>query len=225
MALDSSCPSSRVSGQSYFTNEIYRAHRQSQEQSSGIVTLDEDDPVSIDELLKYLYTLSDHFNVSVIKPHDGTHWNGEVKDIESLPGEIKHRADVLAVADRFCVSDLDGLASEKMQHRLPAFKNRLAMMAHQNPADTLRFVSALSDTLYSGDKIPALQYYQSFFAQIFTSKFHIATDVLDIKGLIQSHPKLGCDLLQERDKTIESQQQTIKSIYAEMPKSQRKLFD
>jgi hypothetical protein len=160
--------------------------------------------VAIDELLKYLCTLSDHINVSVIKPHDGTHWNGEVKDIESLPDEIKYPAGVLAVADGFCVSDLDRLAGEKTQHRLSTFKNRFAMMAHQNPADTPRFVSALSDALYSGDEIPALQYYQNFFAQIFTSKFHIATEVLDIESLIQSHPKLGWDLLQERNKTIES---------------------
>jgi hypothetical protein len=112
MALDSSCPSPRISSLSHSTTDVHRANFQSQEQSSGIFTLDGDEPAAIDELLKYLYTLSDHINVPVIKPCDGSHWNSKVKDVESFPDDIKYLARVLAVADEFCVSDLATLANE-----------------------------------------------------------------------------------------------------------------
>jgi hypothetical protein len=99
------------------------------------------------------------------------------------------------------------------------------IIAYKEPEATLRLVSTLSDGFYSGDEIPASQHHQIFFAEILTSKFHTATEVLDIEAVILSQPKLGWDLLQGRNKTIESQQEKICSMYEKLPKSKRKVFD
>jgi hypothetical protein len=105
-------------------------------------------------------------------------------------------AVVLAVADRFCVSDLDNLAGEKDTTPIVNIQESVCDDGTPKPGRYTEVRICLVRCLYSGDEIPALQFYQKFFAQIFTSKFHIASEVLDMKGLIQSRLKLGWDLLQ-----------------------------
>ena len=45
---------------------LHCPHFRSREQSRGVIVLVEDDPEGIDEMLMYLYTLSDHINVPLL---------------------------------------------------------------------------------------------------------------------------------------------------------------
>ena len=214
---------------------------QMQKQPPEPIEFHGDDPDAIEEMLKYLYTLSDHLKVlNLDNPHDSpdpyppndTPGMSEVKLLEEMAYELKHLANVLTVAGKYCVSDLVTLAGQKIKERLSRLRYRIKFGGggfDDTQVSTLLF--AWSEALYPEDEILELQEYQKSFAVIIVDNCSIATGFVDIKELISSYPKLGWDLLNctdevvtERDKRIGCLQGKIDSMRKELPKSKRKYF-
>jgi len=195
------------------------------------IELDADDPEAIDELLKYLYTLSDHIKV---RPLTRGRWEiyllpDEVKYLEELPKEVKHLTGILVVANKYLVSDLVMLVDSKIKQRLLWFQDRAARIEKKEAAN---LVSQLTEALYPREEIPTLQKHQSLFVVTITRQYSMASSGSQMKDLIQNHPKLGSDLverldalLQEKDETIQDQGRQIQNMRAELPKSKRKRFE
>jgi hypothetical protein len=137
-----------------------------QEESSGVIVMDEDEPQAIDELLTYLYSLSDR--IGVLSLHDTMfHPNGPgslilriartdeelsecCQELEKLANDVKYLPDVLVTADKYQVSDLATLAGQKIEERLSVFRNRAAELINM----PMRLISAFSEALYFEHEIP-----------------------------------------------------------------------
>lgn len=214
------------------------AHDPSQEQSEGIIVLDDDDLEAIDELLKYLYKFSDHLNTSCVyrkllqcydplfDDDDWGYTDEEVPELllehlEELSNEVKHFADVLIVADKYCVRDLATLASEKIKARLSMFRG-WAPTLDSLPA--AKSTCAFSEALHFEEEIPPLQKYQDLFLETITSKIDIGTAIFYVE-LIRTHPKLVRELLQHSTKAVKSEKERSQSIIAKLPKAKRKIYE
>ncbi len=200
-----------------------------------------DDPAAIEEMLKYLYTLSDHLNVldlhNIYESVDQYLENdeqvtSELKLLEEMAHEVKHLANVLTVAGKYCVPDLVKLAGQKMEERLSRLNYRIVGrdgVFNNTEVSTLLF--AWSEALYPEDEVLELREYQKSFAMTIVNNCGIATGVFDVKELISSYPKLGWDLLSCADELVTESAKTIRSLHGKidrmwvvLPKSKRKWF-
>ncbi|KAF7506591.1 hypothetical protein GJ744_011628 [Endocarpon pusillum] len=209
-----------------------------QEESSGIIVMDEDEPQAINELLTYLYTLSDQINlpsgrdrkIGFIDVYDEVYSDSlipELNDrpqqlIQSLTNNVKYLSDVLVTADKYQVSDLATLAGQKIAARLVvlqcwagAWKDGWKEKDGWKDLDK-RLTSAFSEALYLEHEMPPLQRYQNTFFQTVISKFDIDTIFSDVE-FIQAHPRLTREVLLDRNKAL-------KSMVEDVPKSKRKKY-
>jgi hypothetical protein len=201
------------------------AHDLLQEQSKGVIELEDDEPDAIDELLKYLYTLSDLIKV----PNRSDYYFVEEELLEDLPDglqvlskEFKHLADILVVADKYCVRDLATLAGEKISTRLSILQS----LAHCNfSLEAAELVWIFPDALYFEQDIQPLQEYQDALLKIIVEEVNICMAIarVDVK-LTRTQPKLVCELLRQSAKAIESKQQKVMDVLAELPLKKRRKF-
>ncbi|ERF74962.1 hypothetical protein EPUS_05170 [Endocarpon pusillum Z07020] len=206
-----------------------------QEQSSGIIVMDEDEPQAIDELLTYLYTLSDHINVlpihgrrlryidPAIKVSRFIDADEKIRDrpqqLQTLANDVKHLSDVLVTADKYQVSDLATLAGQKIEKRLLAFVHWASRLEDMHA----RLTSAFSEALYFEHEIPPLQEYQDTFLTTIIHNFDIVTAFDDIE-FIQAHPRLTREVLRDRNKALKSERQMRDEMVEDVPKSKRKKY-
>ena len=206
-----------------------------QEQSSGVIVIDEDEPQAIDELLTYLYTLSDHINVlsihdekfRFIGPASHVIYIGYIKkrlsdrvqQLEKLANEVKYLSDVLVTADKYRVSDLATLAGQKIKERLSVFRYWAGRLNDMH----VRLTTAFSEALYFEHEIPPLREYQHTFFTTVINKFDIDTTFADVE-FIQAHPRLTQEVLRDRNKALKSERQMRDEMVKDVPKSRRKKY-
>lgn len=192
-----------------------------QEQSSGVITLNEDDPDALDEMFKYLYTLSDHIKAPALakKYRDkNAVTSKEAEHLIELAKEVRHLARVLVTADKYCLPSLVKLAFDKVEERVARFRSRAMIL---NPLQTTSLISAWCDALYLEDNLAALQECQTLFAGSIVDKRGTTTDIPEIEGLIAAHPKLGLDLLKGTENVVQAKQKELDDLKAE----NRRMFE
>lgn len=184
----------------YSSPKLYFANNHAQEQSRGIINLDEDDPEAIAEMLKYLYTLSDKLEV-----RRGTvlHPLGE----SELLHNVNHLAGVIVTAEKYGISTLAALAGEKLDWQLSDIEiPRAAKEAKKQICD-------LSDALYSRDPTPRLRWYQKRLTRMLLVRiFEPITKVPGLKEVIDMHPQFGWDLLESTCEELEYQRQMNRNM-------------
>lgn len=203
--------------------------------------LDEDDPEAVAELLKYLYTLSDLTGVTlstqdafdddfvrqgdIISDRDRLSPE-EVTNLEQLWKETKCLTGVVAVAEKYCVTDLVASSSRRIGDHLTTFQSQTRRL---NVSQRASFVCAGLDALYFHDDIPALRPNQKRLIEIITSDCGILTDIAGIEEMIRSRPWMGWDLLKGSgkvaQKTIERQGIKIRRMVTLLPRTKRKYFE
>lgn len=194
-----------------------------QEKSQDHLTLEEDDPEAVFEILKYLYTLSDHVDIEPLS-HRGD------EDLNGLASQVKYLISLIATADKYCVTDLVEIAGAKVHERLDIFCNQAKVPYIKFKLEYKEVVPGLVEALYSKkDHSPVLDQWQLLFARKLIDTFSSAVDVPDAQNLVTAYPRLGWNLLKSADKErLESRETILKLsrenrvMMDELPKSKRK---
>jgi len=203
-------------------------HDLSQEQSKDVIALEDDNPDAIDELLKYLYTLSDHINVPDREKQPyvtDSGWPEEEKTIQVLSKEVKHLANVLIVADKYCVRDLVTLVGRKISARLSFLRQYHYITIGGKDQPTAMLLFAFSEALCFEQESPPLQEYQDAFLATMVGEFGICDVIAGVDvELTQRHPKFVCEVLRQSAKTINSARQSVRTVFAELPIAKRRKY-
>jgi hypothetical protein len=187
----------------------------------------------MDELLKYLYTLSDCINVSHL---EGETYAGMVevlleeihKGLPVLSKEVKHLANILVVADKYCVRDLVTLVARKISIRLSLLQECAYIFDDEDDGhlQAAKLLSEFSEALSFEKEIPPLQEYHNAFLAVIAEKIDICTVIADVDvELARMHPKLIRELLQQSTEVIRSERQRVVDVIAELPARKRKRFE
>lgn len=195
--------------------------------------MDEDEPQAIDELLKYLYTLSDHINVLSIDEsmfhyidpssqvfclsYTDQELSEHPEPNPTLVKEVTYLVDVLVAADKYGVCDLAAIAGQKIDDRLEVFRYWAGRL---EPRHVPRLTSAFSDAVQFEDEMPLLEKYQHDFLATVTSELDIHVIFADVEFIL-AHPKLTREVLWHRNNALTSEREKTSEMLEDMPKTRR----
>lgn len=205
------------------------------QEGSGHIDLPEDDPDAVDEMLKYLYTLSDHMKGGRRAEEDEVEYEEEEEDEEvegrkwnsydprKLSKELRHSTGVLLIADKYGISGLDRIAGQRIRHQL-ARLTTLASFAISEQDDVATWVSTLSEAMNIEMEVASMKQYRDAFAEMIATSIGFETDLLDFGWLGQKYPKLGSAILLRCIEEWKGQRFLIKEMFADLSERRKRKY-
>jgi hypothetical protein len=186
-----------------------------QEQSTGVIIMDNEDPDAIDVVLEYIYTLSDRTKAC-------NSWQIDYEDHDKLLADLKHLLSVIVTADMFLLPQLVDLAGGKARdHTVDISYGIEKGSIHM----TKKLFLGLVRALYPKRDCLALHSYQSQITEAIVIAKGNIWEKFGTRELLEEHPKLGMDVIESKTRLVQDKEAKIEKLIEVLPKTKKRRFE